>query len=120
MRRKAGALVPLELAILSAAASLVARGTSEFHGYELARQLGDETQRRFLTGYGTLYRALGRLEQMGLLHSRREDPAIAARENRPIRRFYTMTADGERARHAASAGEPAVRRVRARRRIAPA
>jgi PadR family transcriptional regulator len=50
-----------------------------------------------LTAYGTLYRALARLEEMGLLASRREDPAIAARESRPGRRLYTLTAAGEAA-----------------------
>jgi PadR family transcriptional regulator, regulatory protein PadR len=96
------------------------RGTSEFHGYDLARLLADETSRRFLTAYGTLYRALARLERMGLLRSRREDPEIAARENRPIRRLYTLTALGEAA--AREAAETSTNRAprRARRRVAPA
>ena len=104
MRRKPGALVPLETAICLSATAMKRRGTTEFHGYDLARQLADETSRRFLTAYGTLYRALARLEQMGLLRSRRENPEIAARENRPIRRIYTLTALGEAAaRDAATA-----------------
>jgi len=117
MRRKPGALVPLETAICRSAAVMTRRGTTEFHGYELAKQLADETSRRFLTAYGTLYRALARLEQMGLLRSRREDPEIAARENRPLRRLYTLTALGE-----AAAREAAIERAprRARRRVAPA
>jgi len=97
MRRKPGALVPLELAICSSAADLVRAGTNEFHGYEIAKRLGDESERRLLTAYGTLYRALGRLEKMGLLKSRWEDPQIPARENRPGRRLYTLTAAGEAA-----------------------
>jgi hypothetical protein len=36
VRRKAGSLVPLELAICSAAATLRQRGEEEFHGYEIA------------------------------------------------------------------------------------
>ena len=96
MRRKAGALVPLEADICVAAAMLRSRGAEEFHGYELAKQLADGEQRRLLRGYGTLYRALARLEDMQLLTSRREDPAIAARENRPGRRLYTLTAEGLR------------------------
>jgi DNA-binding PadR family transcriptional regulator len=71
------------------------RGIREFHGYELAKQLADVSDRRLLTAYGTLYRALGRLEAMGLLESRREDPAIGAKENRPGRRLYTLTALAE-------------------------
>ena len=97
MRRKTGALVPLELAICSAAALLARDGTREFHGYELAKTLGDVADTRLLTAYGTLYRALGRLEAMGLLQSRWEDPQIPARENRPGRRLYVLTAAGEAA-----------------------
>jgi PadR family transcriptional regulator, regulatory protein PadR len=95
MRRKRGSLVPLETAICVAAAALRRRGINEFHGYELAKQLADVSDRRLLTAYGTLYRALGRLEAMGLLESRREDPAVAAKENRPGRRLYTLTALAE-------------------------
>jgi DNA-binding PadR family transcriptional regulator len=80
----------------------------EFHGCELARPLGGDDERRQLTGYGTLYRALGRLEDMGLLKSRGEDPRIAARENRPRRRFYALTGAGE------VAAEQAVREAPAR------
>ena len=97
MRRKPGALVPLELAICSSAADLLRAGSREFHGYEMAKRLGEERERRLLTAYGTLYRALGRLEKMGLLKSRWEDPEIPARENRPGRRLYTLTAAGEEA-----------------------
>lgn len=120
MRRKPGSLVPLELEICRAAASLRKRGTNQFHGYELAKQLADDAERRLLTAYGTLYRALGRLEEMGMLESRREDPEIASRENRPGRRFYTLTAAGE-----AAARQPLPRAARTaaarpRRRSAPA
>ena len=97
MRRKSGQLVPLETAICVCVANLRRAGIIEFHGYEIAKQLGDESNRRLLTAYGTLYRALGRLEAMGLLHSRWEDPQIPARENRPGRRLYILTAAGETA-----------------------
>ena len=119
MRRKPGALVPLELAICEAAAVLRADGHDEFHGYEIAKTIGDATSGRLLTAYGTLYRALGRLEKMGLLQSQWEDPAIPARENRPGRRLYTLTALGDAALAAARAAEAAARR-RTRRRLAPA
>jgi DNA-binding PadR family transcriptional regulator len=101
MRRKPGQLVPLETAICVCAARLRRKGTLEFHAYDIARRIGDESQRRLLTAYGTLYRALGRLEAMGLLESHPEDPHIAARENRPGRRLYVLTADGEAAAQAA-------------------
>ena len=102
MRRKAGALVPLEQAICAIADALRRDGITEFHGYELAKQLAHDSERRLLTAYGTLYRALGRLENMGLLQSRREDPEISARENRPGRRLYTLTTAGQTAAREAS------------------
>ena len=97
MRRKAGTLVPLEVAICVCAVELRRQEIVEFHGYEMARRLGDAGDQKLLTAYGTLYRALSRLEQMGMLESHWEDPAIPARENRPGRRLYTLTAAGEAA-----------------------
>jgi PadR family transcriptional regulator, regulatory protein PadR len=97
MRRKPGALVPLELAICVCAIDLRQQEMVEFHGYEMAKRLGDAGDQKLLTAYGTLYRALSRLEQMGMLASRWEDPEIPARENRPGRRLYTLTAAGESA-----------------------
>jgi PadR family transcriptional regulator PadR len=113
VRRKPGQLVPLETAICVCAANLRRRGIIEFHGYELAKRLGDENNRRLLTAYGTLYRALGRLEAMGLLQSRWEDPQIPARENRPGRRMYVLTATGETAAQEArkTAGEKIPKRA---------
>jgi PadR family transcriptional regulator, regulatory protein PadR len=91
MRRKPGQLLPLETAIC-----LLARDVQKpFHGYEIAKRLQTAGDSRLLTAYGTLYRALGRLEEMGLLTSTWEDPAIPARENRPGRRLYSLTAKGE-------------------------
>ena len=120
MRRKAGTLVPLEVAICRRAAALSRRGIAEFHGYELAKHLASAGSRRYLTAYGTLYRALARLEQMGLLRSRREDPEVAARENRPLRRFYTLTALGEAVSRESSTRLRARVARRTRRRVAPA
>ena len=97
MRRKAGALVPLELAICTAAAELRQQGTDEFHGYLIAKEIKEHADNRLLTAYGTLYRALARLESMGLLSSRWEDAMVAAEENRPRRRFYALTAAGDEA-----------------------
>jgi PadR family transcriptional regulator, regulatory protein PadR len=115
VRRKPGGLVPLERAICETAAGLHRSGVEEFHGYELAKRLGDIADKKLLTAYGTLYRALGRMEQMGLLKSRWEDPEIPARENRPGRRLYRLTAAGETAaRDAAAVDASAARRVRRR------
>ena len=120
MRRKPGGLVPLELAICAAAADLFRDGLNEFHGYEIAKHLGDVADRRLLTAYGTLYRALGRLETMGLLESRWEDPQIAASENRPGRRLYALTAAGEAAAQEARRASAKTVRKRPRRRLVPA
>lgn len=120
MRRKPGQLVPLEAAICVCASNLHRRGTVEFHGYEMAKRLGDESQRRLLTAYGTLYRALGRLEAMGLLQSEWEDPQIPARENRPGRRMYVLTAAGETAAQEARQAAATQTPKRAARRPVPA
>jgi DNA-binding PadR family transcriptional regulator len=97
MRRKANTLVRLEIDILVAATEFVRSGAGEFHGYAMARALADEAGAKALTGHGTLYRALERLEKLGLLSSRWEDPAVAASEQRPLRRLYLITAEGEQA-----------------------
>lgn len=97
MRRRTGSLVPLELDILETAIALAGRGILEVHGFQLARELQDKRGARRLTGYGTLYRALERLERMGYLERRWEDPQVAAEDGRPRRRFYRVTIVGERA-----------------------
>ena len=112
MRRKTGFLVPLELDICLCAAELHANGVVDFHGYEMAKQLATATARKSLAAYGTLYRALSRLEDMGLLKSRWEDPRVAARESRPLRRLYTLTAAGQRTVREARSAAPVLRRPR--------
>jgi DNA-binding PadR family transcriptional regulator len=97
VRRKPGALVPLEIDVCRLAAELHASGAPAFHGYEMAKQLAETAGRSSLAAYGTLYRALSRLEDMGLLKSRWEDQRSAAREGRPVRRLYALTAAGKRA-----------------------
>lgn len=116
MRRKPGALVPLEHAILGIAARL----DGKFHGYELAKSLAEGETQRALTAYGTLYRALGRLEALGLLSSEWEDPAIPARENRPGRRLYVLTPEGHRALATADEVERSMGRQARKRKWAPA
>ena len=97
MRRKAGTLVPLERSILEAALRLRRDGQEEAHGFLLAKLIRDEAGARRLTAYGTLYRALERLEEFGFLASRWEDATIGAATGRPPRRFYRVTVSGERA-----------------------
>jgi PadR family transcriptional regulator PadR len=120
MRRKPGRLLPIEVAICTAAHDLRRSGSTEFHGFQIAKYLANIADQRLLTAYGTLYRALGRLERMGLLESRWEDPEIPARENRPGRRLYTLTGRGEAALKEAHRRESETVPARARRRLRPA
>lgn len=92
MRRRSDQLIPLEVSILEAAVALRKRGTRAFHGYLLAKEVKTEGDRRTLTAYGTLYRALHRLERAGLLESSWEDPPQAEEESRPRRRLYRLSA----------------------------
>jgi PadR family transcriptional regulator PadR len=94
MRRKAGAVLPLEASVLAAAVSLAKAGTSEFHGFELAKRLRDDGGRSTLTAHGTLYKALSRMEKAGWLSSVWEDLESATAESRPRRRLYSITANG--------------------------
>jgi DNA-binding PadR family transcriptional regulator len=94
MRRKKGALVQLEIEILSTLAISRKDRIVECHGFQIAKFLQEGARARLLTAHGTLYRALGRLEQMGLLESRWEDPHIAATDGRPVRRLYHLTGAG--------------------------
>ena len=103
MRRRPGALVPLELSILEAAA---ARDGEPFHGFELAKALADASGAKGLTAHGTLYKALGRLDEQGLLEAEWEDPEVGLREGRPRRRLYRLTGDGARRLAQEQAGSP--------------
>jgi DNA-binding PadR family transcriptional regulator len=89
-RRKSGSLLPLEREILAEAL----RSGPTFHGFGLAQAMREQSGSRALTGHGTLYKALGRLEEFGLLSSRWE--AAEAAEGRPRRRLYELTAEGAR------------------------
>jgi DNA-binding PadR family transcriptional regulator len=118
-RRKPGTLLPLETEILGVALSRVRSGEATFHGFGLAQMMREQSGSRALTGHGTLYKALGRLEEFGLLTSRWEDTAAA--EGRPRRRLYELTGQGARVaeqavadnagqgigRHPRAASEPA-------------
>ena len=103
MRRKKGSLVPTEVSILEAAIDLRRRGTPAAYGFMLAKEMKEREGARLLTAYGTLYKALDRLEHAGYLTSTWEEPADAAREGRPRRRFYSVTLEGETALAAAHA-----------------
>lgn len=91
-RRRPGTLLPLETEILEVALSLLPSGQATFYGFGLAQTMREQSGSLSLTGHGTLYKALGRLEERGLLTSRWEDAAAA--EGRPRRRLYELTTQG--------------------------
>ncbi|MGV9310214.1 PadR family transcriptional regulator [Nonomuraea sp. NPDC004354] len=77
----------------------------EFYGLELMNATG--------LASGTVYPILGRLEGLGWVESRHEDPGVGIREKRPTRRYYRLTPDGLESGRAAiarahrSRGQPA-------------
>jgi DNA-binding PadR family transcriptional regulator len=94
VRRKPGAVLPLEASILAAAVEMAHAGVTQFHGYSLAKQLRDDGTEHGLVAHGTLYKALARLEKAGLLASVWEDPDASVSEGRPRRRLYSITTQG--------------------------
>lgn len=107
MRRRPGTLLPIELEILGAAAGCVAAGDAWIHGFGLAKVLRDANGSHRLTAHGTLYKALGRLAEGGLLEDRWEDADEALADGRPRRRLYRITGPGQQALAAARAAQPA-------------
>jgi hypothetical protein len=105
--RKPGTLLPLEAEILATALSMHRSGQATFHGFGLAHAMRRHQGSQSLTAHGTLYKALGRLEEFGLLTSRWEDATGA--EGRPRRRLYELTARGVHAADRAPADRAAGR-----------
>jgi DNA-binding PadR family transcriptional regulator len=112
VRRRPGQLLPLEVDILGAAADRLGRGDPDFHGFAMAKTLADASGSQRLTGHGTLYKALGRLEDSGLLESRWEDPDIALAQGRPRRRLYRITGAGQALAAATARPSASVARLR--------
>ena len=112
-RRKPGTLLPLETEVLGVALSIRRAGQTTFHGFGLAQTMREHGGSRSLTAHGTLYKALGRLEEFGLLTSRWEDAGAA--EGRPRRRLYELTGRGAHVAEQALSG----RAFRRSRRAAP-
>jgi DNA-binding PadR family transcriptional regulator len=100
MRRKPGRLLALEYAVLDCGISLQ-REHGSFYGFALARELADGDSRD-LASHGTLYKALARMKDAGLLDATWEESDAADAEGRPRRKLYTVTGEG-RAVHAAEA-----------------
>lgn len=103
-RRRAGSILPFEYDILSAGVDIQAANGS-FYGFALAEALSDVGGGRALTSHGTLYKALSRMTETGLLEARWEDPEKAEAAGRPRRRLYTVSGAGALAlkqRHSAA------------------
>lgn len=92
-RRREGRLVDLEVGILGAGIELQAED-GDFYGFAIAKRIADHAGAATLTAHGTLYKALSRLAERGLVESEWEDPSIAAEEGRPRRRLYRVTGAG--------------------------
>ena len=92
-RRRPGQVLPLELRILEAGLDLQTKDDG-FHGFLLATRLSATDDSVGLTAHGTLYKALGRMTEAGLLDAAWEDPTIAEEAGRPRRKLYRVTPDG--------------------------
>jgi PadR family transcriptional regulator, regulatory protein PadR len=91
MKRKPNDLVPSEIAVLEVAQELYRLGTKRFHGYQIAKAIDKCGDKSYANGYGTLYRALERLEKLGFLTSYWEEVDASDRQKPPRRRFYQLT-----------------------------
>jgi len=102
-RRKKGAILPIEYDILAAGLDSQA-STGSFYGFALAQTLAEGGHA--LTAHGTLYKALSRMTEAGLLTAEWEDPSFAESAGRPRRRLYAVTGAGATALSRRSADEP--------------
>jgi PadR family transcriptional regulator PadR len=69
MRRKPGTLLPIEVSVLEVGLDLLGRGVEEFHGFLIAKEMKEKDGARMLTAHETLYKALSRMQEAGLLDS---------------------------------------------------
>lgn len=101
MRRRPGAVLPLERDILSVAVDLrfgdPLNDDAEdgwFHGYWIANELAGLLGRKTLVSHGTLYRCLRLMAERGWLTSRIEGAEEAAHHSGPPRRYYRIEPEG--------------------------
>ena len=90
-----GRLLDASFDCLAAYKQEVATDRPEFHGFELAKLIAEHERSGTLLAHGTLYKALNRLAESGMLTSVWEDAAIALGDGRPRRRLYRITVRGE-------------------------
>lgn len=98
-RRREGSVLPLEAKILLNLMNEERRQaqngeTPGLHGFGLAKILEEHGDSKKLIQYGTMYKALTRMEKEGWLKSRWEDPETSQAAPRPPRKLYTVTNAG--------------------------
>jgi DNA-binding PadR family transcriptional regulator len=98
---------------------LVALAGEARHGYAIMREVEEETGGAVRLGPGTLYRSIKRLLDDGLIEESDDpdDPDDPARDAR--RRYYRLTAPGERAARAEAERLDRVLRLARRSALAP-
>ena len=72
-------------------------GALVLHAIRSGQRYGFQIMATTELASGTVYPALRRLQKSGLIRSQWEKPAIARAEQRPIRKYYEVTPDGESA-----------------------
>ena len=72
-------------------AILLALADQDRHGYAILKEIERQSEGRLRTGTGTLYAALQRLTDDGLIA---EAPESAEPDDDPRRRYYRLTAEG--------------------------
>jgi DNA-binding PadR family transcriptional regulator len=95
VKRKPGGLTDNEARTLRAVVALHADGHADVYGFLLAEALAGQGGRA--TAYSALYDSLKRLERLGYLVGRWEDPDLAAAAKRPRRYLIRITGLGRQA-----------------------
>lgn len=103
-------LTPLTMALLLALAD------EDLHGYALLQEVERQSDGRLRPGTGTLYAALQRLEDDGLI---RESPELPGPDEDQRRRYFRITAEGRRAARAEVDRMLETLRTAAAKRLAP-
>ena len=91
-------LVDLEVDILGVGIELQAEHFGDFYGFALAKRIADRPGASALTAYGTLYKALSRLAERGLVESEWE---TRHRGTRAARSCRSTARPGRRVAHRA-------------------
>jgi DNA-binding PadR family transcriptional regulator len=77
---------------------LFALAIGDKHGYEIAKQVAEDSQGRVTMGTGTLYGSIKRMLGDCLIEEAESRPASELDDER--RRYYRLTAEGRRVLHA--------------------